>query len=62
VLLEATADGHCALPLEKLKLSAVKVLEISEATVEQALSADADQRLPAAGTDRRGAPDFLASP
>ena len=37
-LLEATSDGHCALPLAKLKLSAVKLLEVPEATVEQALS------------------------
>ncbi len=38
VLLEATSDGHCALPLPNLKLSAVKLLEIPEAAVEQALS------------------------
>ena len=37
-LLEATSDGHCALPLAKLKLAAVKLLEVPEATVEQALS------------------------
>src|SRR6201987_3282034 len=38
VLLEATSNGHCALPLAKLKLAAVKLLEVPEATVEQALS------------------------
>jgi exodeoxyribonuclease V alpha subunit len=38
VLLEATSDGHCALPLGKLKLLAVKLLEAVEAPVEQALS------------------------
>src|SRR5664279_5694966 len=38
VLLEATSDGHCALPLEKLKLAAVKLLEVPEAIVEPALS------------------------
>jgi hypothetical protein len=38
VLLEATSDGHCALPLEKLKLLAIKLLEVGEAPVEQALS------------------------
>src|SRR6202163_909220 len=38
VLLEATSDGHCALPLGKLKLAATKLLEVPEATVEQALS------------------------
>src|ERR1017187_4701637 len=38
VLLEATSDGHCALPLEKLKLAALKLLEVPEGTVEQALS------------------------
>ena len=38
VLLEATSDGHCALPLEKLKLAAVKLLEVGEGIVEQALS------------------------
>ena len=37
-LLEATSDGHCALPLAKLKLAAVKLLEVPEATVEKALS------------------------
>jgi exodeoxyribonuclease V alpha subunit len=38
VLLEATSDGHCALPLPNLKLAAVKLLELPEAAVEQALS------------------------
>src|SRR6516162_6161336 len=38
VLLEATSDGHCALPLGKLKLAAVKLLEVPEPIVEQALS------------------------
>src|SRR6516165_4081144 len=38
VLLEATSDGHCALPLGKLKTAAVKLLEVQEGIVEQALS------------------------
>jgi exodeoxyribonuclease V alpha subunit len=38
VLLGATSDGHCALPLEKLKVAAVKLLEVPEETVEQSLS------------------------
>src|SRR5215471_2246751 len=38
VLLEATSDGHCALPLAKLKLAATKLLGVQEAIVEQALS------------------------
>src|SRR3989475_5473237 len=38
VLLEATSDGHCALPLEKLKLAAVKLLQVQEAIGEEALS------------------------
>jgi exodeoxyribonuclease V alpha subunit len=38
VLLGATSEGHCALPLEKLKLTAVKLLEASEETIEQAVS------------------------
>ena len=38
VLLGATTDGHCALPLEKLKLAAVKLLETPGETIEQALS------------------------
>src|SRR5439155_20343312 len=38
VLLEATSDGHCALPLGKLKLAAVKLLEVQEGIIEQALS------------------------
>jgi exodeoxyribonuclease V alpha subunit len=37
-LLEATSDGHCALPLAKLKVAAVKLLEVPDSTVEQALS------------------------
>ena len=37
-LLEATSGGHCALPLGKLKFAAVKLLEVPEPTVEQALS------------------------
>ncbi len=38
VLLEATSDGHCALPMEKLKAAAVKLLEVQESIVDQALS------------------------
>jgi len=38
VLLGATSEGHCALPLEKLKLAAVKLLEVPVETIEQALS------------------------
>jgi exodeoxyribonuclease V alpha subunit len=38
VLLGATSEGHCALPLEKLKGAAVKLLETPEETIEQALS------------------------
>ncbi len=30
ILLEATSDGHCALPLGKLKPAAVKLLEAPE--------------------------------
>ena len=38
VLLEATSDGHCALPMEKLKAAAVKLLEVQDSIVDQALS------------------------
>lgn len=38
VLLGATSEGHCALPLEKLKLAAVKLLEVPVETVGQAVS------------------------
>jgi len=38
VLLEATTDGHCALPFAKLKLAATTLLGVQEAIVEQALS------------------------
>ena len=38
VLLGATSEGHCALPLEKLKATAVKLLEVPVETVEQAVS------------------------
>jgi exodeoxyribonuclease V alpha subunit len=38
VLLGATSEGHCALPLEKLKAAAMKLLEVPAETVEQALS------------------------
>ena len=37
VLLGATSEGHCALPLEKLKAAAVKLLEVPAETVERAL-------------------------
>ena len=47
VLLEATSDGHCALPLPKLKLTAVKLLEVGEADDRTSIVADAHQRLPA---------------
>jgi hypothetical protein len=38
VLLEATTEGHCALPVVQLTASAVKLLEVGAGTVEQALS------------------------
>jgi exodeoxyribonuclease V alpha subunit len=38
VLLGATSEGHCALPLEKLKLAAVKLLDVPEETIELALA------------------------
>ena len=38
VLLAATSEGHCALPLEKLKDAAVKLLEIPVETIERALT------------------------
>ena len=38
VLLGATSEGHCALPLEKLKAAAVKLLEVPVETIEQAMS------------------------
>ena len=37
VLLGATSEGHCALPLEKLKTAAIKLLEVPAEIVEQAL-------------------------
>jgi len=38
VLLGATSEGHCALPLEKLKAEAGKLLEVPAEIIEQALS------------------------
>ncbi len=38
VLLSATSEGHCALPLEKLKAAAVKLLETPVEIVERALA------------------------
>jgi exodeoxyribonuclease V alpha subunit len=38
VLLKATSDGHCALPLEKLKAAAIKLLKVPVETIEQSLS------------------------
>jgi exodeoxyribonuclease V alpha subunit len=38
VLLEAMTEGHCALPVAQLTASAVKLLEVGQGTVEQALS------------------------
>jgi exodeoxyribonuclease V alpha subunit len=38
VLLGATSEGHCALPLERLKVAAVKLLEAPVEAIGQALS------------------------
>jgi exodeoxyribonuclease V alpha subunit len=38
VLLEATTEGHCALPAVQLTASAVELLDVGQETVEQALS------------------------
>ena len=38
ILLEATSEGHCALPLEKLKAAAGKLLEVPTEIIERALS------------------------
>ncbi|MXZ35062.1 MAG: ATP-dependent RecD-like DNA helicase [Acidobacteria bacterium] len=38
VLLEATQNGHCALPASQLHQEAVKILEIHESIVEEALA------------------------
>ena len=38
VLLQATSEGHCALPLGKLKVTTVELLAVEEAIVEQALA------------------------
>ena len=38
VLLDATTEGHCALPLAQLTASATKLLGVAQGTVEQALS------------------------
>jgi len=38
VLLEATTEGHCALPAVQLTASAVELLDVGAETVEQALS------------------------
>ena len=38
VLLSATSEGHCALPLEKLKAAAVKLLETPAEIVERGLA------------------------
>jgi len=38
VLLGATSEGHCALPLEKLKAAAEKLLEVPAEIIERALS------------------------
>jgi exodeoxyribonuclease V alpha subunit len=37
VLLAATSEGHCALPLEKLKTATVKLPKVPVGTVERAL-------------------------
>jgi hypothetical protein len=47
--------------LEKLKLAAVKLLEVPEGTAEQALSQIAYKWFPAAGRDRRRAADLSAA-
>jgi hypothetical protein len=44
VLLGATGEGHCALPLKRLKLAAVKLLE-APGNDRAGPGANADQRL-----------------
>jgi ATP-dependent exoDNAse (exonuclease V) alpha subunit len=61
VLLGATSEGHCALPLEKLKLAAMKLLEVPVETVEQAVSKMLTSGS-LAGGDRRRAAGLPASP
>ena len=38
VLLEATSEGHCALPLKKLKAAAVKLLDVPLESIETAVT------------------------
>jgi exodeoxyribonuclease V alpha subunit len=38
ILLDATTEGHCALPVTELTAAAVKLLEVGQDTVERALS------------------------
>ena len=62
VLLEATTEGHCALPVVQLKASAVKLLEVGEGTVEQALSQMITSGSLVHGNDPGRVPDLPAPP
>jgi len=61
VLLDATTEGHCALPLAQLTASATKLLEVAQGTVEQALSQMITKWCSAAGNNSRRVVDLHAS-
>ena len=60
VLLEATGDGHCALPVELLKDEAGKLLLVDEKIVTAALERTLAERRPGQGNDRRAGTDLPA--
>ena len=62
VLLEATSDGHCALPTGKAQTGGGEAAGGAGSHGRTGALADAHQRLPAAGGNRRRTPDLPAPP
>ena len=62
VLLEATGDGHCALPVELLKDEAGKLLLVEEKIVTDALERTLASNDLGQGNDQWAGPDFPAAP
>ena len=62
MLLEATGEGHCALPVELLKDEAGKLLLVDEKIVTAGAGAHPGQRGLGAGEHRRTGTDLPAVP
>ena len=62
VLLEATGDGHCALPVELLKDEAGKLLLVEDENRDRRFGAHGGQQRSGQGNDQRAGVGFPAAP